>query len=158
MDLLLANGFANVVERGRWRRPQLCDVAVYFVELLLHHVDFALNHLDVELSLAEFNNPGIVLYFDSIRGDANGDGTVDETDAQALAANWGQPGDWSAGDFTGDGIVNAADASILAANWGYGTSESNTGTAPEPNIAVMLLIGVSTLWARRGRQSESLPL
>ncbi|HLA85580.1 MAG TPA: clostripain-related cysteine peptidase, partial [Thermoguttaceae bacterium] len=52
-------------------------------------------------------------------GDANFDGTVNQSDTVILAAHWGAASGavWGDGDFNGDGRVNALDASILAANW-----------------------------------------
>ena len=52
-------------------------------------------------------------------GDANRDGTVDDKDAAALAANWKKQSAaaWSDGDFTGDGIIDEQDVSILAQYW-----------------------------------------
>jgi hypothetical protein len=52
-------------------------------------------------------------------GDANGDSTVNEADAQIVAGHWGRTGmTWSEGDFNDDHVVNILDAAILAANWG----------------------------------------
>ncbi|HBO43651.1 MAG TPA: hypothetical protein DD670_06920, partial [Planctomycetaceae bacterium] len=94
----------------------------------------------------------------SIPGDASRDGYVNEMDAQALAAHWGQPGDWEDGDFDGDTVVGPKDASIMAANWGYGmpAEQGNQSSAvPEPGVLVMLLIGVSMLLVRRGRRYQA---
>jgi len=83
-----------------------------------------------------------------VPGDATGDGTVNHEDAAALAARWGQSGDWADGDFDCDGVIGPVDASILAANWGgYATSESTT--VPEPSLLVMLLISAAMLLVRR---------
>jgi len=87
-----------------------------------------------------------------IPGDANGDGVVDELDAQIVAGNWGTSTTYGAldADFDGDGIVGPADAAILAAHWGYGTSEA-TGV-PEPST-LALLAAATILWiVRRRRQ------
>ena len=91
-----------------------------------------------------------------IPGDANGDGRVDETDAAMLADHWGKSGYYYT-DFNDDGVVNAADAAILAANWGKGTT-GESGTAPEPNTILLLLVASVGLLARRGRpRREHLP-
>ena len=52
-------------------------------------------------------------------GDANSDGTVNQSDAEIVSANWlMQTGaSWTVGDFNNDGRVNGIDATIMAANW-----------------------------------------
>jgi len=77
------------------------------------------------------------LIVEYLPGDADGDGTVDEDDASALAANWlKQSGaTWAEGDFNDDGVVDDADATILAANW----QVSVTASVPEPTMSVLLL-------------------
>jgi hypothetical protein len=87
-----------------------------------------------------------------IPGDANGDGKVDETDAQALATNWGtSTNEWSNGDFNDDGVVNILDAAILAAHWGTGVTEGTT-TVPEPGVFALLLGLALALAPRRNRR------
>jgi hypothetical protein len=52
-----------------------------------------------------------------IPGDANMDGSVDQSDCAILRANYGKTGMWwSEGDFNHDGAVNAADLAILNAH------------------------------------------
>jgi autotransporter-associated beta strand protein len=75
-----------------------------------------------------------------IPGDATGDGTVDEADAQRLATFWGSTNaDWSMGDFNNDDKVNVLDAAILAANWGAPNAGESTAV-PEPTTVVSLLV------------------
>ncbi|NLE37191.1 MAG: PEP-CTERM sorting domain-containing protein, partial [Pirellulaceae bacterium] len=84
-----------------------------------------------------------------VPGDANRDGKVDDKDAKALAANWGQTGGWAQGDFNNDGAINALDAAILAANWGYGGAteqSSQTTSVPEPSILALLAMGAIGLF------------
>jgi len=106
------------------------------------------------LTLAE-----VEVYRTYIPGDADGDGTVDATDAQALAQHWGD-GDatWEMGDFDRDGTVGPKDASILAANWGHGSSEAANPAVPEPTLA-MLMLGVLAAMGLRGtvRRPSSSP-
>ena len=85
-----------------------------------------------------------------VPGDTDGDGDVDEFDAQTVAANWGSTTATGPeqGDFIGDGAVNATDASILAGNYGYGTSEA---LVPEPSAVVLLVMGLAMLAIRRRR-------
>ena len=91
-----------------------------------------------------------VIQNDPIPGDADYDGTVNNSDAAILAANWQSgPGTvWDQGDFNGDGYVDAADATLLAANW----QTSASTTVPEPSAAVLLLcmaISAVTMLRRR---------
>ena len=83
-----------------------------------------------------------------IPGDANGDGVVNHTDAEALATNWlSANATWAMGDFNDDGMVNDLDATILATNWQVTSSVA----VPEPGVFV-LLIGVlfgCLAWSRR---------
>lgn len=74
---------------------------------------------------------------DTIAGDANHDGVVNEADAAVLAAYWqkNQGAFWGMGDFNGDGAVDDADATLMAANWG----KSADSAVPEPAVAVGLL-------------------
>lgn len=81
----------------------------------------------------------VVTSASSVPGDANRDGYVDELDAQALAAHWGQEGGWTEGNFNQDTVVDAADAAILAANWGYTPGRENPAAVPEPTMLILLL-------------------
>lgn len=89
-----------------------------------------------------------------IPGDANVDGTVDESDAEVLAENWGKANaNWVMGDFNKDGSVGAADAAILAANWGQGViTESNP--VPEPSTLVLAALGAAGLAAFSRRRKR----
>jgi hypothetical protein len=54
-----------------------------------------------------------------LRGDANGDGRVNLSDFNILAANFGaSPRDFTQGDFDYSGVVNLADFNILASRFG----------------------------------------
>ncbi|HBO44271.1 MAG TPA: hypothetical protein DD670_10125, partial [Planctomycetaceae bacterium] len=71
------------------------------------------------LCASVFGDVQVEEYSVRLPGDANFSGTVDQTDAAILAANWGKSGmTWLEGDFSGDGAVNAVDASIFAAHFG----------------------------------------
>lgn len=75
-------------------------------------------------------------------GDANGDGTVDEIDAAALAENWqngtgGKLNAWGMGDFNRDGMVDDRDATLLAANWGSRSAPS-PNSVPEPSVFALI--------------------
>jgi hypothetical protein len=57
---------------------------------------------------------------DTIPGDLNGDGCVDQVDLGILLADWGCSGGDCPGDCDGDGNTDQADLGILLANWGEG--------------------------------------
>jgi hypothetical protein len=63
-------------------------------------------------------------------GDANFDGTVNLSDFNVLAANFGQSVTrWSQADFTFDGTVNLSDFNSLAGN--FGLSAAAGGPTPQ---------------------------
>ena len=76
-----------------------------------------------------------------IAGDANGDGSVDGTDASILAQHWLQQtgATWADGDFNRDGAVNDLDATLLAANWQLTAAQASV---PEPATLSLLLTGL----------------
>jgi hypothetical protein len=100
-------------------------------------------------------------------GDANLDGVVNADDLYALAAHWGQSGDWLEGDFDYNGTVNVADLAILARNWQAGESltamETSLGLplidVPEPSLTAFAAFafgaGLSSIQRRRGRRNKS---
>jgi hypothetical protein len=70
--------------------------------------------------------------FTFLRGDANNDGTVNLTDFNILAQNFGQsPRDFTQGDFNYSGNVNLDDFNILASRFGtiLGPTESAATTS-----------------------------
>jgi hypothetical protein len=95
-------------------------------------------------------------------GDANLDGTVNLTDFNTLAANFGQLGRyWWQADFTFDGNVNLIDFNRLAANFGLSAGPDGVvgpddwaalaAAVPEPTIAAVLF-GVAALAAMSRRR------
>ena len=89
-------------------------------------------------------------------GDANGNGTVDGSDATILANYW-QHGvgmttpdaTWSMGDFNGDHVVDGSDATLLASYWQCSTSGGAPTAVPEPTAVVLALFGGLALLAVR---------
>ena len=85
-------------------------------------------------------------------GDANRDGTVDNTDAMILASNWLRKGSnvyWQDGDFNADGIVGDKDATLLASNWGFAINTS--ADVPEPSYGVLLIMLLASASILRNR-------
>ncbi len=84
-----------------------------------------------------------------IAGDANGDGSVDSTDASILAQHWLQQSGatWADGDFNRDGTVNDIDATLLAANWQQ--TASAQASVPEPGMLSLLAFASLGLLALR---------
>ena len=95
-------------------------------------------------------------------GDANLDGTVNLSDFNRLASNFGSTtGDWSQGDFNYDSNVNLQDFNRLAANFGLSAAGptvtpedwARLGAAiPEPGSVALLGAG-ALLGLRRRRRS-----
>ena len=51
------------------------------------------------------------------KGDANGDGVVNDADLSLLLTGWGGAGTWASGDFNEDGVKNDADLSLMLSKW-----------------------------------------
>ena len=96
-------------------------------------------------------------------GDANLDGTVNLSDFNRLAANFGSTtGDWSQGDFNYDSNVNLSDFNRLAANFGLSAAGptvtpedwARLGAAvPEPGSLALLSAGALLGLRRRRRHA-----
>lgn len=80
----------------------------------------------------------------TVAGDANIDGTVNGSDFNLLAMNFGilSGKSWYFGDFTYDGAVNSADFNVLAGGFGYTIATQPGSSVPEPAAGAVLLAAV----------------
>jgi fibronectin-binding autotransporter adhesin len=116
---------------------------------------FGVSSVRFQVSYLGGTGNDVVLTVMGLPGDTNGDGKVNDVDAQVLATHWGNSGaDWADGDFNGDEVVNAADASILAANWGHGTS-GESSSVPEPSAFTLMAVGLCGLVALTRRRKQA---
>jgi hypothetical protein len=58
---------------------------------------------------------GLFVWREILRGDINGDGSVNSADLGILLSSWGTSG--GPADLNGDGSVNSADLGILLSAW-----------------------------------------
>ena len=86
----------------------------------------------------------------AIPGDANLNGTVDDSDLSCLLNNWDQSSKtWGQGDFTGEGLVDDSDLNLTLSNW----TGSAGDTAPEPAAFSLLSLGFCLCVLRRRARS-----
>ena len=83
-------------------------------------------------------------------GDYNLDGSVDQTDLEAWASEYGVTG-FSFADGNKDGVVDAADYALLRDL--LDAAGASTVSTPEPGAATLVLLSGTALAARRGRRA-----
>lgn len=86
----------------------------------------------------------------SLRGDADGSGTVEFSDFLTLSGNFGQPGAFTDGDFDLDGEIGFSDFLALSQNF---AAAGQTASVPEPRFhaAWIALMGLLARWLVRSR-------
>ncbi|MEM1445012.1 MAG: hypothetical protein AAGF84_03085 [Planctomycetota bacterium] len=108
------------------------------------------NGLSNDEALAVTYSETAVLVTRALRGDANLNGQVEQSDLNAVLSNWGSTGQsWATGDLNGDGLVAQGDLNAVLSNWGSSTAPDFRGFAvPEPTAA-LALTALSALALRR---------
>jgi thermolabile hemolysin len=86
----------------------------------------------------------------ALGGDANLDASVDTTDFNILAANFGSAGqNWLRADFNGDTIIDTLDFNVLASNFAQTTPpQMGAALVPEPSVLAMGIFTVALLRRR----------
>ena len=111
----------------------------------------------------QYGDLSLTLSTSAVKGDANLDGRVDETDLTVMAANWKRSvGDrgWIFGDYNEDGTVNLIDLVITADHWQAGVPagaaspgpldlQAFMAAVPEPSSAALLIAALPFLLLRR---------
>ena len=87
----------------------------------------------------------------SLRGDLDGDGTVQFGDFLILSASFGTSGQYTDGDLDKSGEIQFGDFLILSAN--FGTSAEVAASVPEPASLWLSLMGCLCLGMHRRRSS-----
>ena len=102
--------------------------------------------LGLEISGGPFQGPELV------PGDFDGNGSVDQNDADILQANMFTAGGVSSGDVNGDGNVNFQDLADFAPLFAAATGGAvGAQSVPEPSATVLGLLGVVSLLTLRRR-------
>lgn len=84
----------------------------------------------------------------SLPGDTNGDGVVNLVDLNNVKNNFGSPSPPAVGDTDGDGDIDLTDLNAVKNNFGA-VAPASAVSVPEPASAIVALIGLAGLAARR---------
>ncbi|MEM9751783.1 MAG: hypothetical protein AAF916_00190 [Planctomycetota bacterium] len=90
-------------------------------------------------------------FLSQLMGDANLDGTVNQTDLNAVLNGWGTSGlGWSDGNFGGQDSIDQFDLNAVLNNWGSSAAPNFEGFAiPEPaGLAALGVVGLAMLRRR----------
>ena len=90
---------------------------------------------------------GSLVPIEWIKGDANWDLKVDDSDLNHLLTGWGTGTEWNEGDFNDDDLVDDSDLNWLLSNWTYPPASSSS--VPEPATIALLGLGALALIRRR---------
>ncbi len=85
--------------------------------------------------------------FGTFFGDADLDKEVAFADFLSLSNKFSESGGWASGDFDGSGDVQFPDFLLLSIH--FGKSATAVAASPEPNAAMLLLVGLVGLVRRR---------
>lgn len=91
-----------------------------------------------------------ILFRYTYSGDATMNGTVDSSDFNLLASNFGGSGkQWVTGDFTFDGLTNSSDFNALAGNFGKTLASGPGASVPEPALTGLAALAAMFMARRR---------
>ena len=133
----------NILEQGRTRTAfHYFEAAPVGSESLDCSGDGIIDLQDADCASSErldtvFSTMGL------LRGDADGDGTVDFPDFVILSDHFGAEGVYTQGDFDKDGVVQFSDFVILSDN--FGKTSNGAAAVPEPGAFSLLAMGVMLL-------------
>lgn len=130
--------------------------------------DQDLSLADINLLLSNLGDPAFDLNNDGVTdqgdidtwlglagstyGDLDLNGEVTFVEAATAVANIGMTGaGWEYGDTDGSGVIETIDAQLAVANIGWTAPAGLAAPVPEPSAAVLLVLGVASLWRRRFR-------
>ncbi len=152
---------ANTTDQAQQRELQFegmslltLDRAVRFINGDASEYALALNGNTISVVLAPQSTLTLILNYDSLAGDINGDGFVGLDDLDVLLNHWNQAvpvGDISQGDIAGigDGYVGLSDLDVILNNWNASLPPVAGIVIPEPAAIWTLSLFSCGLFNRR---------